>query len=169
MTPPRDRRHGGRGRAVGALAGLAAASFLGCYAYVPVEPGLQRPGDEVRATISDAEAERLDRADLLAADNVLEGVVEEVTEGGLVLSVRRRELRGIERFGSGRDTVRLGSDGVRRLEEQRFRPLQTVAVAVGGGGALVLFYALLFEGAREGGGDGGPQEPRLMLKLPLGR
>lgn len=159
------RRRGIGGWAVPAL----AASLLGCYAYAPVEPGGPQRGDEVRATISESEARRLDRADLLGAGNVLEGVVEEVTEDSLLLIARRRELRGIEPFGSGRDTVRLAVGNVRRMETQRIRPLQTAAVAIAGGGGLIAFYALLFDGANEGGGDGGPQEPRLLLKLPLGR
>lgn len=163
-APPRPRA-----ALRGGLLGALAASLLGCYAYAPVEPGAPRPGDEVRATISEEEARRLDRADLLAAGNVLEGVVEEVTEDSLLVAVRRQELRGIERFGSARDTVRLAIGNVRRMETQRMQPLRTAAVAVAGGGGMVLFFALLFEGASQGGDDGGPQEPRLMLKLPLHR
>lgn len=151
-------------------AALLVFALTGCYAYAPAEPGATTPGSEVRAALSPEGARELGRAELLGAGNTLTGVVERVTGDSLVLSVRRPEMRGVERFGSRRDTVVVGLRDVEGLERRRFRPVQTGAVAAAAGGGMVVVFGALLEG--EGGGsgdDGGGREPRLLLRIPLHR
>lgn len=145
-------------------------ALLACHGYRPVEPGPPAPGTEVRAALSPDEARRLDRAELLSAGDVVEGVVEEADARSLTLSVRRPELRGVERFGTARDTVTLSTAGLRSLEARRLKPVPTAAVAVAAAGGMVGLFAVLMEGAgREGDENLGGQDPRLVLRIPVGR
>lgn len=133
-------------------------------------PGAPEPGADVRAAISDAEAQRLGRADLLEAGNVLEGLLlPDSPTDSLSLSVRRTELRGVEQFGSRRDTVTVAAGGVDRLEVQRLQPLQTAAVAAAAAAGMVGVFALLVEGAGQSGEDGEVPGPQLQLRIPLHR
>lgn len=144
--------------------------LTGCYGYAPVAPGTPEPGADVRAVISDAEARRLGRADLLEPGNVLEGLLlPDSQTDSLSLSVRRTELRGVERFGSRRDTVAVAAAGVVQLEVQRIRHLRTAAVAAAAAAGMVGVFALLFEGAGQAGEDGEDPGPKLELRIPLHR
>lgn len=150
-------------------AALLVFALAGCYAYAPAEPGAAGPGAEVRAVLSPEGSRRLGRPDLLGAGNTLTGVVERVTDDSLVLSVRRPELRGVERFGSRRDTVVVGLRELEGLERRRLRPVQTGAVAAAAGGGMVVVFGALLDGEGGGGGSDGGREPRLLLRVPLNR
>lgn len=135
-----------------------------------MEPGAPEPGADVRAAISDGEARRLGRAELLEAGNVLAGILLPGSPtDSLTLSVRRPELRGVERFGSRRDTVTVAVGGVEGLEVRRIQPLETAAVAAAAAGGMVGVFALLFEGAGRSGEDGEVPGPKLQLSIPLHR
>lgn len=142
----------------------------GCYAYSPVGTEAPGPGAEVRATLSEEGARRLARPRLLGAGNVLTGNVLVADGDSLTLSVRRRELRGVERFGSRRDTVALATRDVASLEKQKLKVLPTAAVAAAAGGGMVAAFGVLLEGASGQAGQGDGSDPKLILfSVPFGR
>lgn len=152
------------------LAAVLLCSTLACYSYVPLEtprpardaePTLER-GDEIRVEVGPLDGGEGPRDPLFARQSresarSLDGHVLRVDAERIVLTVRRPERRGVERFGSRLDTLSVPFERVERIERRKFSLWRSVGIAGATAAGLYLVFAGLLE---SGGGSGNVDDGR---------
>lgn len=142
------------------LACLLLVSTLGCYTYVPLEGPDAEPGDEIRVHIrpSSSGPAREDPLRAAPAEPIpaIEGRVLLHETERVVLSVRRAERRGVERFGSRQDTLSVPLARIESVEKQEFSLWRTgILAGATAGGVFLALVGLLDTGGGSGPSDGG--------------
>jgi len=139
----------------------------GCYAYVPIETALLRPGMSVRARVSGATADQIEPLLGIPNARLLRGTLIATGPDTLIVevpAVLRAEV------GSSLQTlyqrVSIPRSGVLELEARTPDRFKTYAVAVGVTAivaALVLKYAIINPGKENLPGGGGPADFRIPM------
>jgi hypothetical protein len=142
---------------------LALWALAGCQAFVETDATAIAPGTAVRVTLERDEALR--QADVLGGlETAVQGRVNERTDGttlALAVSGRGASASDGSRFSA---FVQIPWAGISRIEEKRFSPVRTAALAAVGAVVTVLVLQLTDESA---GGEGEPGGPNNQLRVPI--
>lgn len=128
---------------------MLAAGAAGCYSYIPSEPGVVPPGQQVRVFITQEELSRLAELPVQQGTSLSGTLIRAETQNVVVrLPVARRQT-GFNMEVLGQD-VFIPRDQILQLERRELNRPMTVLLTVGAGAALAGVVVAIISNARNG-------------------